>query len=160
METSKSTSKKREKIQISVIGSSEPDSEFLPLAREVGRAIAARGAVLICGGLGGVMEAAARGAKEKGGLTIGILPDYSKQSANPYIDIAVPTGLGHARNVLVVAAGDLIVALPGSHGTRSEIAIALKMGKPVIGVRAWSKIAGVRRVKTIEELEKELLPYF
>src|SRR3990172_1120232 len=120
----------RRQIQISVIGSSEPAAEFLPLAREVGRVVAARGAVLICGGLGGMMEAASRGAKENGGGTVGILPDYNATSANPYIDIVIPTGLGHARNVLVVASGDIIVALMGSHGTRAEIAIALKLGKP------------------------------
>lgn len=160
MDPNKLAQKKKRKIQISVIGSSDPHSKFLPLARQVGRAIAARGAVLICGGLGGVMEAAACGAKEKGGLTIGILPDYYKESANPFIDIVVPTGLGHARNVLVVASGDIIVALPGSHGTRSEIAIALKIAKPVFGVCSWSNIDGVRHVKTVEELIKELLPYF
>ena len=150
----------RQKVQISVIGSSHPDPEFAPIAREVGRIIAASGAVLICGGLGGIMEEAARGAKERDGLTIGILPDYNKESANPFIDILLPTGLGHARNVLVVASADLVVALPGSHGTLSEIAIALKLGKPVIGVRAWSEIAGVNHVNGIKELEKELLLFF
>ena len=150
----------RRQIQISVIGSSEPAAEFLPLAREVGRVVAARGAVLICGGLGGMMEAASRGAKENGGVTVGILPDYNATSANPYIDIVIPTGLGHARNVLVVASGDIIVALMGSHGTRAEIAIALKLGKPVIGVGAWDNIPGVKHVRSIEELQKELVPYF
>ncbi|MBI2987046.1 MAG: TIGR00725 family protein [Deltaproteobacteria bacterium] len=147
-------------MQISVIGSSEPAAEFLPLAREVGRVVAARGAVLICGGLGGMMEAASRGAKENSGVTVGILPDYNATSANPYIDIVIPTGLGHARNVLVVASGDIIVALMGSHGTRAEIAIALKLGKPVIGVGAWDSIPGVKYVRSIEELQKELVPYF
>ena len=106
------------------------------------------------------MEAAARGAKEKGGLTIGILPDYNKASANPFIDVVVPTGLGHARNILVVASGDLIVALPGSHGTRSEISIGLKLCKPVIGITAWGDIFGVRQVNSIRELQKELVPFF
>src|SRR3970040_1868779 len=148
------------KIQISVVGSSEPDNELLPGAREGGRVLAAQGAVLICGGLGGMMEAAARGAKENGGLTVGILPNYDKHSANPFTDVTIPTGLGHARNILVVASGDIVVALPGSHGTESEIAIALKLGKPVIGVRAWSEIAGVNHVNGIKELEKELLLFF
>ncbi|MBI4488921.1 MAG: TIGR00725 family protein [Deltaproteobacteria bacterium] len=151
---------KKRKLQISVIGSSDPDSESMALAAEVGRAIAVNGAILICGGLGGIMQAAARGAKENGGLTIGILPDYDKESANPSIDVAVATGLGHARNILVAASGDLIVALPGSHGTRSEISIALKLGRPVIGVRAWGEIVGVRQVNSIEELKKELVPFF
>jgi uncharacterized protein (TIGR00725 family) len=148
------------KIQIAVVGSSESNDAFLPLAREVGRVIAAQGAVLICGGLGGIMEAAARGAKENGGLTVGILPNYDKHSANPFTDITIPTGLGHARNVLVVASGDIVVALPGSHGTRSEVAIALKLGKPVIGVRAWRDTGGVRYVHSAQELERELLPFF
>ena len=151
---------KRKNPQIAVIGSSDPDPEFLALAADIGRTIAASGAVLICGGLGGVMEAAARGAKEKGGLTVGILPDYNKESANPFIDVVVPTGLGHARNILVAASGDLIVALPGSHGTRSEISIALKLNKPVIGIRDWGNILGVRQVNSIEELQKELMPFF
>ena len=106
------------------------------------------------------MEAAARGVKQNGGLTVGILPDYDRESANPFMDIVVPTGLGHARNVLVVASGDLIIALPGSHGTRSEISIALKLGKPVIGFKAWGSIPGVRQVNTIEELEEELCHFF
>ncbi len=151
---------KKRKLQISVIGSSDPDSESMALAAEVGRAIAVNGAILICGGLGGIMQAAARGAKENGGLTIGILPDYDKESANPFIDVVVATGLGHARNILVAASGDLIVALPGSHGTRSEISIALKLGRPVIGVRAWGEIVGVHQVNSAEELKKELVPFF
>src|SRR3989338_7208794 len=98
---------KKKCLQIAVIGSSEPDPKLLPFAMQAGRIIAEGGAVLICGGLGGIMEAAARGAKEKGGLTIGLLPDYNSQSANPHIDVAIPTGLGHARNVIVAASGDL-----------------------------------------------------
>lgn len=151
---------KKGNLQIAVIGSSDADPETVALAAEVGRTIAAKGAVLVCGGLGGTMEAAACGAKEKGGLTMGILPDYKKESANRFIDVVVPTGLGHARNILVAASGDLVVALPGSHGTRSEISIALKLGKTVIGLRAWGDIAGVRQVNSVEELETELMPFF
>ena len=150
----------RTKRQIAVIGSSDPDQEFIELAAEVGGLIAAKGGVLVCGGLGGIMEAAARGAKEQGGLTIGILPDYHKATANAFIDVAIPTGLGHARNILVVASGDLVIALPGSHGTRSEISIALKLNKPVIGVKAWADITGVRQVDNLEELQQAILPYF
>jgi len=149
----------RDKIlQISVVGGSNPDAETLALAEAVGKVIAARGAVLICGGLGGVMEAASRGAKEKDGLTVGIIPTYRKDTANPFIDITVPTGLGHARNVLVAAAGDLLVALAGSHGTRSEVATALILGKRVVGIKAWGDIDGVTAVNNIEELEKALVP--
>jgi len=151
---------RKKKLQISVVGSSDPVAELMALAAEVGRTVASHGAVLICGGLGGIMEAAARGAKEKGGLTVGILPDYNKNSANPFIDLVVPTGLGHARNILVAATGDVVIALPGSHGTRSEISIALLLGRPVIGVQAWREIPGVRHVERVEELEMELLPFF
>jgi len=151
---------KKRNIQIAVVGSSEPNAELMALAAEVGRTIAAKGAVLVCGGLGGMMEAAARGAKEQGGLTIGILPDYNKNSANPFIDVVIPTGLGHARNIVVAASGDVIAALPGSHGTRSEISIALKLGKPVIGVKAWGMIAGVHQVNNVEEFDHKLMPFF
>ncbi|MGH7771229.1 MAG: TIGR00725 family protein [Candidatus Binatia bacterium] len=151
---------KRKNPQVAVIGSSDANPELVALATEVGRIIASKGAVLICGGLGGIMEGAARGAKEKGGLTIGILPDYNKESANPFIDVALPTGLGHARNILVAASADVVVALPGSHGTRSEISIALQLRKPVIGVGAWGEILGVCQVSGIKELQKELVPFF
>ncbi len=147
-------------LQIAVIGAADPSPEFESLATEVGRTIASRGAILICGGLAGIMEFAARGAKDKGGLTVGILPGYNRESANPFIDVIVPSGLGHARNVLVAASGDLIIAFPGSHGTRSEISIALKLNKPVIGIKDWGAISGVRQVNSISELEKELVPIF
>lgn len=152
----KATDRRR---QIAVIGSSEPDLELMKLAVEIGGYIAEIGAVLICGGLGGIMEAAASGAKEQGGLTIGILPDYNKETANPFIDVAISTGLGHARNVIVAASGDIVIALPGSHGTRSEISIALKLHKPVIGVKAWADIQGVRQIDNLEELRKVMVPY-
>lgn len=122
---------------ISVIGSSVATEEELKDALEVGREIARRGAVLVCGGLTGVMEAAAKGAKEAGGLTVGIVPGESPSSANPYIDIVIPTGFGVARNVLVVASGDAVIAIGGKLGTLSEIAIAFLKGKPVIGLGTW-----------------------
>ncbi len=108
------------------------------MAREVGMEIARRGAILVCGGLGGSMEAACRGAKEKGGLTIGIIPFYEKRQANEYVDIVIPTGLGHARNNLVVATSDGVVGVGGGWGTLSELAIAVKMGKPVAALGSWS----------------------
>ena len=141
-------------LQISVVGGSDADPAILSLAKSVGGAIAEQGAVLICGGFGGVMEAAACGAKEKGGLTVGILSNYKKETANPFIDITIPTGLGHARNFLVAAAGDIVVALPGSHGTRSEVSAARLLGKRVVGLRAWGEIEGVRQVETIAELKQ------
>ena len=99
--------------------------------------IARHGFSLVCGGLGGVMEAACRGAKEAGGITIGIIPTADKRDANPYCDLIIPTGLGHARNVLVVHASDALVAVDGETGTLSEIAIALKVGKPIVGINTW-----------------------
>ena len=146
--------------QVAVVGSSDVDYRSASLATEVGRTVAAVGAVLICGGLGGTMEAAARGAKEEGGLTVGIVPSYQKDTANPYIDIIIASGLGHARNVLVAASGDVVVALPGSHGTRAEVSLALKLGRPVIGVTAWGDIREVHVVNSVEELQRELCLFF
>ena len=114
-------------------------------AEEVGRRLAATGAILVCGGLGGVMEAACRGAKAGGGTTVGILPGASRADANPHVDVALATGLGEARNALVVRAVDALVAVGGEYGTLSEIALALKAGKPVVGVGTW-EIEGVRAV--------------
>lgn len=125
------------KTCISVIGSSVATEEEFRNALEVGREIAKRGAILVCGGLTGVMEAAAKGAKEAGGLTVGIIPGEDSSSANPYIDIVIPTGFGHARNVLVVYSGHATIAIGGKLGTLSEIAIALLKGKPVIGLGTW-----------------------
>ncbi len=104
--------------------------------------MAERDAVVVCGGLAGVMEAACRGAKQSGGITVGILPGLSRDAANPYVDVAVATGLGEARNALVVRAADVLIAVGGGHGTLSEIALALKAGKRVIGLGTW-QIDGV-----------------
>lgn len=123
--------------KISVIGSSSCSVKEYNTAEEVGREIAGRKAVLICGGLGGVMEAAAKGAKEAGGITIGILPGTDKNSANPYIDIPIVTGIGEARNIIVVLSGDAVIAVGGELGTLSEVAFALKNRKPMIGIRTW-----------------------
>jgi uncharacterized protein (TIGR00725 family) len=108
----------------------------------VGRALAARGAVVVCGGLGGVMEAACRGAKDGGGVTVGILPGTDRAAANPFVDLAIPSGLGEARNALVVRAADALIAVGGGYGTLSEIALALKAGKRVVGLDSWD-IEGV-----------------
>ena len=128
------------KICISVIGSGDDElnPQIVKIANEVGREIASRGAVLICGGLGGVMAEAAKGAKEKGGLTIGILPGEDPGSANPFIDITLPTGLGFARNILVAYSWDAIIAISGRLGTLSEISYALLKKKPVIGIHTWN----------------------
>jgi uncharacterized protein (TIGR00725 family) len=118
-------------------------------AADLGGALADAGAVIVCGGLGGVMEAVARGARRRGGVVIGVLPGYDSRSGNRYLSVAVPTGLGHGRNVVVAAAGDVLVALPGGPGTLSEIALALALGRPVIGLGAWGDIGGVHAVATV-----------
>ncbi len=124
-------------MQIGVIGESHPSSEGRKLAFEVGVEIAKAGAVLICGGLGGVMEEASRGAKSEGGLTIGILPGIDKTNANPYIDIPIVTGLDQARNIIIVRSSQAVIAIEGSYGTLSEIAFCLKLSVPLIGLRTW-----------------------
>jgi uncharacterized protein (TIGR00725 family) len=111
----------------------------------VGRALGERGVALVCGGLGGVMEAACRGAKGAGGATIGILPGSDRAAANEFVDVAIPTGLGEARNALVVRAADAVIAVGGGYGTLSEIALALKAGKRVVGLDTWD-IDGVEAV--------------
>ena len=130
------------KICISVIGSGSNDGVLSPqiakIANEVGREIAERGAVLICGGLGGVMEAACKGAQSEGGVTIGILPGESRQAANPYVQIPIVTGIGHARNLAVVKSAQAVIAIGGSYGTLSEISHALQSSIPVIGLNTWS----------------------
>ncbi len=128
---------KREKL-IAVIGGSEPSSEETRLAEEVGRELARRGVTLICGGLGGVMEAACRGAASEGGLTVGILPGNSPDTANPYVRIPIVSGIGYARNVAVVKSAQAVIAIGGSYGTLSEIAYALQSDIPVIGLNTWS----------------------
>lgn len=131
---------------ISVIGESEASPEILQLAEEVGRLIAEAGCVLVCGGLKGVMEAAAKGAKSAGGLTVGILPGSKREEANPYIDIPIVTGLGYARNKLVVKTGQVVIAIGGKYGTLSEIGFALGYGIPVIGLKTWQLIRGDGKV--------------
>jgi uncharacterized protein (TIGR00725 family) len=122
---------------ISVCGPNEASSEEYRAAFETGRQIAIAGHAVVCGGRGGVMEAVARGAKEAGGVTIGILPGYDPAQANEYIDYPIPTGLGHARNALVVASGSAMIAIGGGFGTLSEIGLALKMDKRVVHLGSW-----------------------
>jgi uncharacterized protein (TIGR00725 family) len=121
----------------------------LAQAEEVGRAVAEAGAVLVCGGLGGVMEAACRGAQGAGGLTLGILPGLDRGAANAHVDVAVATGLGEARNALVVRAADAVVAVAGEYGTLSEIALALQAGIPVVGLDTWELARRGERVEAV-----------
>lgn len=127
----------RRRPQIGVLGASACDAETARLAYEVGAEIARRGAVLLCGGLGGVMEAASRGAREQGGLAVGILPGASPADANPFVNLTIVTDMGHARNVILVRSCDAVIAVSGGYGTLSEIAIARKTGIPCIGLRSW-----------------------
>jgi len=127
----------RERRVIAVCCGATPPQEEEKLAHEVGREIARRGAILVCGGLGGSMAASCKGAKELGGLTIGIIPMYDRKSANPWVDIVIPTGLGHSRNNLVVATADGVIGVGGGWGTLSELAVAIKMGKPVAALSSW-----------------------
>jgi uncharacterized protein (TIGR00725 family) len=130
------------RFMIAVIGGRRASNRLLAVAEEVGRLIAESGAVLVCGGLHGVMEAASRGAKSVGGVTVGVLPHDHTRDANAYIDIPVATGLGIGRNVIIARTADALVAVGGEYGTLSEIAFALQMEKPVVGIRSWD-IKGV-----------------
>ena len=123
---------------IAVIGGGECSREEAHVAEEVGRELARQGAILVCGGLSGVMEAACKGASSEGGTTIGILPGESRQAANPYVQIPIVTGIGRARNLAVVKSAQAIIAIDGSYGTLSEISFALQSRIPVIGLNTWS----------------------
>jgi uncharacterized protein (TIGR00725 family) len=123
---------------VAVIGGGECSPEEAEIAEEVGRELARQDAILVCGGLGGVMEAACRGATSGGGITIGILPGDNRQAANTYVQIPIITGIGYARNVIVVKSAQAVIAVGGSYGTLSEISYALQNGIPVIGLNTWS----------------------
>ncbi len=138
-------------VHLAVVGAGAADATAYDLALRVGRAAARAGAVVVCGGLGGVMEAACRGAREAGGRTVAVIPGPDPAAANPWAEVVVATGLGHARNVVVVQSGDAVVALPGSWGTLSEISLARKCGRPVVAVSAWRHLEGVRVVEDPEE---------
>jgi hypothetical protein len=125
------------RLIVAVIGDGQCDAATAAEAEAVGRALAEAGAAIVCGGLGGVMEAACRGAKSAGGTTIGILPGLDRRAANPYVDIAIVTGMDQARNLVVVRTGQAVVAVRGGYGTLSEIAHALKAGIPVVGLGTW-----------------------
>ena len=132
---------------VGVVGAGDvPDSD---VAFAVGRLLAERGVVVVTGGLGGVMAAACRGAASVGGLTVGLLPGLDRSDANEWVTVAIPTGLGELRNGLVVRASDALVAVGGGYGTLSEVALALKAGKPVVGIGSWD-LPGVQEVPDAE----------
>ncbi len=144
-------------VIIGVIGAGECDAQTAAVAEAVGRELARRGAALVCGGLGGVMAAACRGARSAGGLTIGILPGIRREDANPWVQVPIVTGLDQARNVLVVRTAQALIAVAGGFGTLSEIAYALKLGVPVVGINTWElakqghKVPGIVEARSPEE---------
>jgi uncharacterized protein (TIGR00725 family) len=148
----------KDSIYIGVIGAGRCSKKLKDQAFAVGMAIAEENAVLVCGGLKGIMEAAAKGARQAGGTTIGIIPGNDRTDANPYCDIVIPTGMGEARNVLVVQTSDTIVALHGKYGTISEMSFALKFNKPLVSLVEWSVFPEVIHipdpVKAVKEAVK------
>ena len=148
-----------ERIIIGVIGAGTATPEILEMAEETGRLIAEHGYLLICGGMGGVMEAAAKGAKEAGGTSIGILPQPDRHTANPYIDIPIATSFGEARNLIIIRTADILIAVGGEYGTLSEIAFALKTKKRVIGLHTWDIPGIIKAGSPAEAMEiaKEIL---
>ena len=144
----------RKKV-VGVIGGHSCSKEVEQLAQNLGKNLAKVVDILVCGGLSGTMKAVCQGFKAGEGLTIGIIPSYNKDNANQFVDIVIPTGLGLARNVLVVKSADVILALPGEAGTLSEIAYALQFGIPVISLKSWD-IPGVVKVETLQEAIAEV----
>lgn len=134
--------KSKRQIQIGVLGASVPGEELYSAAERIGELIAAAKAILVCGGLGGVMEAAAKGATRGGGLTVGVLPGPDLGDANPYIGAALATDMGQARNTIIVRSSDAAIAVGGGYGTLSEIALAMKCGVPVVGYKTWNAVSG------------------
>ena len=138
----------KRQLVVAVIGAGDAPRAVCELAFEVGREIARRGAVLINGGLGGVMESAAAGAREEDGHTIGIIPGYDRRTANRHVEFAIATGIGEARNVVIIATADAVIALAGEGGTLAEIGFAKKFGKPIVALDSWPEVAGLRRADT------------
>jgi hypothetical protein len=139
------------RIIIGVIGAGSCGSRTAAQAERLGELLAKRGAVVACGGLGGVMEAVSCGASRAGGVVVGILPGPDKSAANRYVTISVATGMGHARNVIIAHTADALVAVEGEHGTLSEIAVGLKLGKPVVAMGRWSRMDGVTPADSPED---------
>jgi uncharacterized protein (TIGR00725 family) len=137
-------------LYVSVIGAGDAGPDELADAEAVGRELARAGAIVVCGGRGGVMEAACRGAAAEGGMSVGLLPDADRSQANPFLTVSVPTGMGELRNGLVARAGDAVIAIGGEFGTLSEIGFALKVGRPVVGLGTWELARGGRPVEAIE----------
>lgn len=145
------------KIYIGVIGAGDCSAESYKRAFELGFLIGKNDWTLICGGLSGIMEGASKGCSEAGGISIGFLPGVEKSSGNKFINLPIPTGMGEGRNLLVVRASDIIIAIARGYGTLSEIGLALKIGKPVIGINTWPKIKGIKYVQTPQEAVEKVI---
>ncbi len=145
------------KTVIAVLGGGSVDEKIYGLAERVGELLAQRGVTLICGGLGGVMEAACKGAKRTGGVTIGVLPGASRHQANPYVDVRIVTGMGEARNVIIVRSAQAAIAVDGEYGTLSEIAFCLKLGVPVVSLAGWAFTPEIHVAATPEEAVEKAL---
>ncbi len=146
---------KKQRVVIAVIGGHDIEPEVEQLAHDIGKIVAKVGAILVCGGLDGTMEAVAKGCQQAGGTTVGLLPGTSKADANQYIEIALPTSIGYARNAMVACCSDIIVALAGSHGTSCEISYGLVYKKPVIDLGRWNR-KGMIKVKNLKETEAKI----
>ncbi|AEA47681.1 TIGR00725 family protein [Archaeoglobus veneficus] len=147
-------------VQVGVIGSGNCDGELFSIAERVGEILAERGCIVINGGLGGVMEASAKGARRKGGTVIGILPTADKKYANPYVSVTIATNMGHARNMIIVHSSDALIAIGGEYGTISEMAIALKEGKRVVAIQPPVVLPGLIVAETPEEAVEKALEGF
>lgn len=144
---------------IGIIGGSDCNEEEYRMAEKTGRLIAQKKAFLVCGGMSGIMEAACKGAAEVGGTTVGILPSDVISEANPYVQIPIATGMGIGRNVIIVRTVQSVIAISGGYGTLSEIAYAMQLDKPVVALRPWIRIPGIRTVQTPEEAVELALEY-
>jgi len=142
---------------IAVCGGATTDDPTAELAEAVGYELACAGATLVCGGLGGVMERACKGAKRAGGLTVGIIPGTDRTAANDYVDITVASGMAQGRNAVIIHTADGVIALPGSFGTLSEIALALNMGKPVVTIGSWWTIPSVKAYESASEAVRQII---
>ena len=136
---------------VAVVGPGVATAEEKSWAEEIGRLLARAGAVVVCGGSTGVMEAVSRGVSEEGGTVVGILPGFDRSEANPYVTVALPTGMGEMRNALIARSADAMIAIGGEFGTLSEVAFALKIGRPVVGLRTWDLVRRGEQVAGIED---------
>ena len=139
---------------IAIIGARACDDRISQIAEQIGSLLAKNGYMIICGGLGGVMEGAAKGAKDNAGMTVGIIPGENREEANPYIDFPIATGFGEARNLVVIRSSDVIIALPGKYGTLSELSFCMKLGKPVISLGTWDISEKIIKAKDPKEAVK------